>query len=291
MTVAEPRCVWEADAELGEGPVWIAEEGALYWVDILAPAVCRYTPSTGARRTWPMPRPIGSLIPRSSGGFVAGFDDGFALLDLEEERVSPLVNPEPDRPGNRMNDGKCDAAGRLWAGTMDAAQKDRCGALYRLDPDGTCTRMDDDYLVTNGPAFSLDGSVMYHTDSAERTIYAFDVTADGEISGKRPFVVLPEEAGYPDGMTVDAEDHLWLGHYAGARLSRFDPTGALVSQIPMPVSNVTSCTFGGPDLDMLYVTTAAVGLDPAARAREPLAGGLFEISMDVTGLPAARYGG
>jgi sugar lactone lactonase YvrE len=291
LIMLEPSCVWKAAATLGEGPVWIAEAAALYWVDILAPAVCRYTPSTGEQKRWPMPRTVGCLVPRVSGGFVAGFKDGLALLDLEGNRLEPLTDPEPDRPGNRFNDGKCDAGGRLWAGTMDDAEQDRCGALYRLDPDGTCTRMDDDYLITNGPAFSIDGSVMYHTDSMERTIYAFDVSADGAVSGKRPFISIPEDAGYPDGMTVDTADHLWVAHFGGARISRFDPEGALVSHVAMPVSNVTSCTFGGPDLDTLYVTTATKGLAPDQRGREPLAGGLFEISMDVAGLPAARFGG
>lgn len=287
----EPRCVWEARATLGEGPVWVAEEAALYWVDIKAPAVHRLEPSSGQRRSWRMPRTLGCLVPRASGGFVAGFHDGFAYVDLESGEVEHIVDPEPDRPGNRLNDGKCDTHGRLWAGSMDNAEEERNGALYRVLPDGSCACMDDGYFITNGPAFSVDGSVMYHTDSVDRTIFAFDVTPEGGLSGKRTFVEIPEDAGYPDGMTVDAEDHLWVAHFAGSRLSRFDPGGTLESTIALPVSNATSVAFGGPELRTLYVTTAAKGLSTDEKARQPLAGGLFEIAVDVTGLPVARFGG
>jgi sugar lactone lactonase YvrE len=286
-----PRCVWDAGATLGEGPVWIPEERALYWVDIKAPAVHRFDPSTGGRRSWPMPRTLGCLVPSAGGGFVAGFHDGFARVDLDRGKVDPIVDPEPDRPANRLNDAKCDGQGRLWAGSMDDAERQRTGALYRILPDGSCTRMDDGYFITNGPAFSTDGSVMYHTDSVDRTIFAFDLAADGALSGKRTFVRFPDDAGHPDGMTVDTEGHLWVAHFGGARVSRFDPEGALVSEITLPVANVTSCAFGGADLRTLYVTTAAKGLSPAQRAAQPLAGGLFEVRVGVAGLPVARFGG
>jgi len=291
VSTEAPRCVWDAKAELGEGPVWLAEEGALYWVDIRGPAVHRYTPATGEQRTWPMPRTLGCLVPRTRGGFVAGFHDGLAFVELETGVIRDLLDPEPELPGNRINDGKADHQGRLWVGTMDVAEQGLGGALHRVDPDGACQVMDPDYRITNGPAFSVDGAVMYHTDSVERTIYRFVVAADGGLSGKQTFITIPAEAGYPDGMTVDIEDHLWVAHFAGARISRFDPSGSLVGEIPIPAPNVTSCAFGGPELRTLYVTTAAKGLDAEARAAAPLAGGLFEIPMDVAGLPAHRFGG
>jgi sugar lactone lactonase YvrE len=285
------RCVWPAGALLGEGPVWIEAEQSLYWVDVKAPAVHRFVPESGERRSWPMPEQIGSLVPRRGGGFVAGMKSGFAFVDLEANRIDYIANPEADLPGNRFNDGKCDAHGRFWAGTMDDGEQLATGALYRLDPDRSWRRMDSGYSITNGPAFSPDGALLYHTDTLKRTIYAFDLSPGGEISNKRTFIQIPAEQGYPDGMTVDSEGCIWLAHYGGWRVTRFTPEGRGERVIELPVAQVTCCGFGGPRLDRLFITTAAKQLTSEALARQPLAGGLFAIDVGIQGLPANRFAG
>jgi sugar lactone lactonase YvrE len=285
------KCIWAAGALLGEGPVWLEDEQALYWVDVKAPAVHRYVPVTGERRSWPMPEPIGSLVPRRRGGFIAGMKSGLAFIDLEGRWVEHIANPEADRPGNRFNDGKADAQGRFWAGTMDDAEKDATGALYRLDPDLSCRLMDSGYAVTNGPLFNRAGTILYHTDTLGRVIYAFDLASDGSISGKRPFIRIPEDQGHPDGMTLDAEGLIWVAHYGGWRVTRFTPDGQVDRVVPFPVAQVTCPAFGGPNLDWLYVTTAAKQLSAEELARQPLAGGLFEVEVGVRGLPVNRFAG
>lgn len=289
--MTEVKCVWPAGAVVGEGPIWDAEEGAVYWVDIKAPAVHRYAPASGGTRSWPMPERIGCIAMRRGGGFIAGFKSGFAFLDLPDGRIGKIGDPEPDRPNNRINDGKCDAAGRFWAGTMDDEEREPTGWLYRLDPDLTWRRTDGAYTVTNGPAFSPDGRTVYLADSVGRTVYAFDLAADGTLANKRPFVRFEKADGFPDGMTTDAEGFLWIAHWGGWRVTRFAPDGSVDRAVDLPVAQVTSCVFGGPDFETLYVTSAAIGLDDRARAKQPLAGGLFEAPLGVRGLPTLSFAG
>jgi sugar lactone lactonase YvrE len=291
--MSDVRCLWEAAALLGEGPLWSPREAALYWVDIKAPALHRYRPSDGDTTSWTMPEPIGWVIERANGeGFVAGFKDrGFAFLTPGTMAPETIGQPEPDYPDNRFNDAKADAAGRIWAGTMDDNEREASGALYRLDPDLEWYRMDRGYTVTNGPAISPDQRRLYHTDTFEGTVYAFDLADNGKLSNKRAFVTIPEGDGYPDGMTCDAEGGLWVCHWGGWRITRFTPHGEVDRVIEMPVAQVTSCTFGGPEFDRLYVTSASVGLDDEEREEQPLAGGLFEIVPGVKGLPAGQFGG
>jgi len=291
--MSDVRCLWEAAAILGEGPLWSAREGALYWVDIKAPALHRYRPSDGDKTSWVMPERIGWVIERANGeGLVVGFKErGFAFLTPGTMMPETIGQPEPDYPDNRFNDAKADAEGRIWAGTMDDNEREATGSLYRLDADLDWHRMDKGYGITNGPAFSPEGRTLYHTDTAAGTIYAFDLTARGRLENKRVFVTIPEGDGYPDGMTCDVEGYLWVAHWGGWRITRFAPDGGIDRVIEMPVSQVTSCTFGGPDLDRLYITSAAIGLEGERLERQPLAGGLFEFVPGVKGLPAGMFAG
>jgi sugar lactone lactonase YvrE len=291
--MTEIECVWPAEATLGEGPLWSQRENALYWVDIKAPALHRFRPEDGDTTSWVMPEPIGWVIERSNGeGLIAGFKErGFAFLTPGTMVPEVIGHPEPDYPDNRFNDAKADAEGRIWAGTMDDNEREASGSLYRLDPDQDWHRMDKGYVVTNGPAFSPDGRVLYHTDTFEGTIFAFDLDAKGKLSKKRIFTTIPEGDGYPDGMTCDAEGHLWVAHWNGWRLTRFRPDGQVDRIIEMPVSQVTSCAFGGPELDRLYITSARKGLGEKELAEQPLAGGLFVLDPGVKGLPAGLYAG
>ncbi|MBM3596718.1 MAG: SMP-30/gluconolactonase/LRE family protein [Alphaproteobacteria bacterium] len=287
----QASCIWPAGAVLGEGPLWHPREKRLYWVDIKQPAVHAINPATGARRSWPMPEDIGCIVPRRGGGFIAGLKTGFARIDLDRGSIERIGNPEPDQPGNRFNDGKCDGAGRFWAGTMDDQVKRPTGWLYCLDTQGKWTRRDGPYPCTNGPAFSPDDRTLYHTDTMGRTVYAFDLGADGTPSRKRAFVRFAEVDGYPDGMTVDSGGCVWVAHWGGWRVTRFRPDGTAERTIRLPVAQVTSCAFGEEDLRTLYITTASTGLSWAEREAQPLAGGLFAVRTDTAGLECRFYGG
>ena len=286
----EVTCVWQTNAELGEGPLWVAAENCIYWVDIRKNQVHQLNLGSDARQTWTFSVAITSLASRQSGGFVGTTPDGFVVVNLETQSVEPLVLPEAHLPGNRFNDGKVDGHGRFWSGSLHRGETDPTGTLYRLDPDLTLHTMDTGYIITNGPAFSVDGKTMYHNDSVKGMVYAFDLQSDGSLSGKRPFQKLTFAInGAPDGMTVDSENCLWLAHYGGARLTRFAPTGEILAEVPLPVPNVTSCTFGGPNLDTLYITTASQQMSAAELEKYPLAGSLFAYQPGVTGLPTPKF--
>lgn len=286
----EVRCVADVKAVLGEGPVWVDAEQALYWVDIKGRKIFRLDWS-GTRREWQTPMRVGSIAPRAGGGFVAGTEHGFAEVDLAEGRFDIFYNPEEERPDNRFNDGKVDARGHFWAGTMDDTEQAATGALYRLGPDRRCKAIDEGYKVTNGPAFSPDGRTLYHTDSARQVIYAFDLRDDGGVGERREFARFGEGDGYPDGMTTDCEGCLWVAFWDGWCLRRLSPAGECLQTLKVPVQRPTSCAFGGPRLDRLYVTSASIGLDEQALELQPCAGGLLLLEPGVSGIPAVPFAG
>jgi D-xylonolactonase len=281
------RCACAVPSLLGEGPLWVARENAVYWVDIKGKAVHRLALGDGAHTRWAMPEMLGWIVERRDRpGFVAGFKSGFARLFLDPLRIEPIVSPEPHLPDNRMNDAAVDHTGCLWAGTMDDTERAATGGLYRLDAQGRCTRHDAGYVVSNGPAFSPDHGVLYHTDTTRRTIYRFALGADGRLGPREPFVVFRDEWGWPDGMATDAEGGVWVAHWGGGRVSRFLPDGRLDRAIALPVSRVTNCCFAGPGLERLFVTTASIDCDDG-----PLAGALFEVRPGVRGAPVHAYAG
>ena len=280
------------NALLGEGPLWVSSENAVYWVDILSNRVHRYTLSDKVHKTWQLDFAVTSLVECEQGGFACTVRDGYALIDLETGTIDPIAMPESQIPNNRFNDGKVDAYGRYWAGTMDDKAVQESGSLYCLKPDLSLYTMDEKYIITNGPTFNADSSIIYHTDSIKKSIYAFDLSKNGEISNKRVFIQLKDDAeGAPDGMTVDSEDCIWLAHFGGARITRYSPNGEILQVIPMPVPNVTSCTFAGNNLDTLYITTAKVGIADEDLSKYPLAGNLFSYKTGVTGLPTPKFKG
>ncbi len=283
------RCIADVGAILGEGPVWVARESALYWVDIVAGGLFRWSESDGATSI-AISRPICSIVPRIGGGFIGGSYEGFVTID-DSFRLTALVDPEPDRPVNRMNDGKTDREGRFWAGTMDRFEKLASGALYRLDQDRSWAVIDDGYRVTNGPAFSPDGRTLYHTDSALQRIYCFDLDASGNASNKRIFAQFGEGDGYPDGMTVDAESCLWVTFWDGWCVRRIAPDGSALASIAVPVQRPTSCAFGGDNLNLLFITSASRDLDAQALVTQPQAGGLFVTNPGVCGITERPFGG
>jgi len=213
---------------------------------------------------------------------------GFGLLADFDAPLTNLGEVEPNLPGNRFNDAKVDPFGHLWAGTMDDAEVDRCGSLYRLDSQQHWQQADTSYHITNGPAFSADGGTLYHTDSVTKQIFAFDLNEQG-ISNKRLFITLGERHGHPDGMTVDAAGHLWVCEYAGWGVSQFSPQGEFLGKLALPVANVTSCCFGGEDFATLFITTAAKDLSQQALAEQPLAGSIFSATPGAIGATTYRY--
>lgn len=287
MSVARstPRPVWELGGRLLEGPVWDVARAALWFVDIKAQRIHRYDPASGAKASWAAPGQVGFCLPAADGHLVAGLQRGLALFNPEDGSFSPLVDPEPSQPGNRLNDATVDAAGRLWFGTMDDAEIEPSGRIWRLDADGDCRAMTELVTITNGPAISPDGRTLYHVDTLGGEIHAATISPYGDLTDHRLFARIPEAEGYPDGPTVDAEGCLWIGLYNGHAARRYSSAGELLEVVEFPVSAVTKLAFGGKDLRTVYATSASKHLDEAGRAREPLAGALFSFEVDVPGLP------
>jgi sugar lactone lactonase YvrE len=272
---------------LGEGPYWSARAGALFWVDIVGARLWELALANDRLRSWAMPEKICWVVEQvGSDDLLAGFKSGVADLALEPLAVQPRLSPEPDRPHNRLNDAKVDPAGRLWFGSKDDRDQEATGALYSLDGQGRLRRHDDSYLVTNGPTFSPDGDWLYHTDSGRGRVYRFALRADGTLGARSLFIQFEEGWGAPDGMTTDAEGHLWIAHWGGGRVSRFDPQGRLDRSVPLPATNITSCTFAGPGLDRMFVTSASLDTDGGDAQ-----GALFEIDPGVTGLAPIAFAG
>jgi sugar lactone lactonase YvrE len=266
--------------------MWSADEQAIWFVDINSDVIYRLDVATGERRSWPtLPRP-GFVLPKTSGGFIVGLKRGLHDFDPLSGTFSLRQPVDEDHPGNRLNDGHVDARGRLWFGTMDDAHKAPNGSLFRYDARGL-VKIDPGYRITNGPATSPDGKTLYHTDTLGRIIYAFDIGQDGDATGKRVFARV--DRGHPDGPIVDAEGCVWSALYGGWGLHRYAPSGELVGHFALPCANVTKAAFAGPDLKTLYITTARQQLSAADLKRQPLAGGLFMMRVDVPGLPQGRF--
>jgi xylono-1,5-lactonase len=281
---AGAECVCPMAARLGEGPVWSPHERAVWFVDIKGRRIHRFDDAARATRTWQTPQDVGFVVAASGGRFICGLKSGLHLFTPQDGSFQLLQEVDNDRPRNRLNDAHVDAAGRLWFGTMDDDEVSATGALYRFDTRGL-QRCDDGYVITNGPATSPDGRTLYHIDTLERAIYAFDLAADGSLSARRVFARVAENDGYPDGPAVDAAGCVWVGLYGGWGVNRYSPTGELLSKLQLPVANCTKPAFGGDDLRTLYITSAWKGLTDDQRAQQGLAGGLFAVRVDTAGLP------
>jgi sugar lactone lactonase YvrE len=283
------QCIWPLAASLGEGPVWVERERAIYFVDIMDHTIHRLG-QDGECHSWRAPAEPGFIVPCRGGGFICGLRGGLYGFEPATSTFTFLVPVENEKPQHRINDGHVDSTGRLWFGTMNEDSKTIGGALYSWRKDEPLQIHDGGYVVTNGPASSHDGRTLYHTDSICRTVYAFDLSADGTLSSKRPFIQYPEDL-YPDGMVVDETGNLWIAVFNGWRIEQYSQQGKKLSEIRFPCANITKPAFGGNDLRTLYVTTALVGLSPESRAKQPLAGGLFAVDVPVGGLKPTEVSG
>jgi len=276
---------------LGEGPSWNSKQGVLYWVDIRTNKIHCYNPNTRTNDTITLDQSPGCVVSTKSGGLVTALRDGIYWLSgfkNKSEKPLLLASPEKEKKENRFNDGKCDPKGRLWCGTMEDAMKNGpLGSLYQLATDLSCKKMWDKIEISNGLAWSPDHKTMYYIDSPLKTVDAFDYNVDtGDISNRRTVIRIAE--GVPDGMSIDVEGNVWVAHWEGYRITCWNPTtGKLLKIIKLPVSKITSCCFGGPTLEDLYITTASENSD---LKKEPLAGSLFIVrNIGVKGFAEVEF--
>ncbi len=282
--------VWPVAAQLGEGPIWIGDEAALWFVDIKSGNLHRFDPATGDRRSYAIGGQPSFIVRRAAGGLLIG--RGNALHRFEAEQLGPAVATIDMPAHNRTNDATVDDSGRLWFGTMDDEETRASGAVHVVDEaglrvvGGVCT-------ITNGPAISPDGQYLYHVDTLDGTVWRFDIRDDTTLGDGKLFVTIAKQDGSPDGVTIDSEGCLWVALWGGWGVRRYAPDGALLATVSLPCANVTKIAFGGPDLRTAYATTARAGLSPADLEAQPLAGGLFAFDAPAPGLPASavRFGG
>jgi len=284
------ECVLDAKASLGECPVWSVADQALYWVDINAPAFNRFDPATGVNTAWPMPASIGCFALRMRGGFIAALRDGIWFVDRDGKLERKVVDAPYDPAHHRFNDGRADAQGRFWAGSMNEKRDANSAVLYRLDPNLKLTPVITGIMISNGLAFSPDGSTMYHADTPTRTVHAYDFdTAGGSVSHRREFARFGGESDRPDGGAVDREGCYWSAFYRGGKVVRISPQGKLLAEYTLPAMCPTMCAFGGSDMRTMYVTSARQLRKPDELERLPQSGGIFAIRVDTPGLVEPKF--
>lgn len=282
-----PELYIDGRATLGESPAWDAKTQTLYWVDVLE----RYV-YAGGKRILQLGDYVGCLAPRKQGGLILAQRRGFRLVMPDMKTVHKLPAPRGEALQNRFNDGKCDPRGRFLAGTMDRNEKQDSGNLYSLSGSAIPRKLLSHVRISNGLAWSPDGRTMYFIDTPSRKVLAFDYDLDtGNLQNARVVIQFDKSFGWPDGMTSDTEGNLWIAMWGGARVTQWSPTGTLLAQFGVEAMNVTSCVFGGSNMNELFITTALTGMDAASFRRFPHAGGVFRMETDVTGMPTYEFDG
>ncbi|WP_151734565.1 SMP-30/gluconolactonase/LRE family protein ['Paenibacillus yunnanensis' Narsing Rao et al. 2020] len=281
-----------AKAQLGEGPHWDGLWEELYWVDIEGKQLRIYHPQTGREATFDFEQMVTAVVPAEGGGWVLALQDGIYSFN-GREKPKLLARIEAGQPGNRLNDAKCDSRGRLWFGSMSMEGKQDAGAFYCLETDGSVRKILDGVGISNGIAWDESRGRMYYIDSLTRGVDALNYDPKtGSVDGRTQIFRFGDDEGIPDGMTIDSEGMLWVAHYGGACVSRWNPvTGERLGKIEVAAKNVTSCAFGGKQLDELYITTVSGNMSEEEHERWPDAGGLFVARPGVQGVRANRYSG
>lgn len=283
---------YEIPCRLGEGAMWHEKRKQLFWVDIEERRLHNIAPSTKVHQAWKQETFIGTIVPDEKGHIVMGMQGYVARFDPDTGDSDRLLNLG-ERQDNRSNDGKCDPAGRFWLGTMNLRQFPEAGNVYCISPDRTFEKKIPETTISNGIVWTRDRKTMYFIDSPTQCVQQFDYNeATGDIQFVKKTIIIPEEMGSPDGMTIDENDHLWIAHWDGWGVYHWDPvSGELLGKVEVPVPQVSSCTFGGKNMNTLYITTAWSGLSAEDRERFPLSGSVFSIELEVKGFPSYAYKG
>jgi sugar lactone lactonase YvrE len=289
----QAELVLDAKAMLGEGSIWHPKEKKLYWIDIEGKALHIYDPVTNTDKQFPLGSRVGTVVPVKGGGALVALQNGIHKIDTKTGKLTLINNPLPDTVKLRFNDGKCDPSGRFWIGTMALDSRRKGAVLYRMDKDKTIRVMLDSVTISNGIVWTADKKTMYYNDTPTGTVQAFDYDdKTGEISNRRVVIKIPRGGGGPDGMTIDADGNLWVALWGSGTVGKFDPnTGQLLQKVIVPAPNVSSCAFGGKNLDVLYITTARAWMNEEKLKQFPLSGGLFSVKPGVRGVPAFYYKG
>jgi len=285
--------VLDAKAMLGEGSIWHPKENKLYWIDIEGKALHIYDPATNEDKQFPLGSRVGTVVPAQGGGALVALQSGIQKIDTKTGKLTFIENPLPDTVGLRYNDGKCDPSGRFWVGTLAMDSRRRGAVLWRIDKDKSVHLMLDSVSISNGIVWTKDKKTMYYNDTPTGTIQGFDYDdKTGEITNRRVVIRIPRGGGGPDGMTIDSDDNLWVALWGSGTVGKFDPrTGELLQKVIVPAPNVSSCAFGGKNLETLYITTARAWVNDAKLKEFPLSGGLFSVKPGVHGVPAEFYKG
>ena len=291
--IIKAELILDAKATLGEGAIWNQKEKLLYWIDIKEGILHKFNPVSTEDEQFNLNKKIGTVVPSEKGGLLVALEDGIYHYNTITGSISFIANPAGNNSEIRFNDGKCDPAGRLWAGTMSLTGKKKAGALYCLDNNGVIEKKIDSVSISNGIVWSLDNTKMYYIDTPTGKVkeYDYEITT-GKISFLRDAVVIPPDMGHPDGMTIDSKGNLWIALWGGSAVGCWNPnSGELIYKIDVPVLNVTSCAFGGENLETLFITTASQGIPQNEIEEYPYRGGLFKADPGVKGIPAYFYKG
>ncbi len=278
----------DAKAGVGDGAMWYPTEKMFYWVDMDAKTLHSYNPASKVTEMFELGKMTGTVAPIDTGGVLLGVSDGVYSFNTHTKTMKLLVAPETGMPNNWLNDGKCDPSGRFWVGSMGPKNK---ASLYRVNAEGQSQNMLDSITISNGIVWSNDKTKMYYIDTPSNEVKQFDYNdKTGSIANKKVVVKFPDGVGSPDGMAIDTKGNLWIAHWGGSCVSCWDPkTGEMIAKVEVPALNVTSCAFGGENLETLYITTTSLFMDESSQKKFPLRGGIFMVNTGAKGLPANYF--
>ncbi len=289
IKTSKPKILWKLKCKLGEGTLWVKEHNSIYFVDIKKKQICILNTNNNKKKIFKVNKEIGFLAHVRDNIFILGLQGELRIQNLKSKKIIKSILIEPDIKLNRINDGKTDPAGNLWFGTMDNLErKIEKGSLYKLDKNLILTKVDTNYMITNGPAF-IDQYNFYHTDSSKKSIYKIKINKKNKIISKKIFKKFSIMDGSPDGMTLDTNQNLWVAHYHGACVSVFNKKGNLIHKIELPAKNITNCTFGGKKNSEIFITTAIKGMNTSDLKKYSYSGFLFSVKTNTRGVLQRKF--
>ena len=289
IKTSEPKILWKLKCKLGEGTLWVKEHNSIYFVDIKKKQICILNTKNNKKKIFKVNKEIGFLAHIKENTFILGLQGELRIQDLKSKKIIKSILIEPNIKLNRTNDGKTDQAGNLWFGTMDNLErKIKKGSLYKLDKNFTLTKVDTNYIITNGPAF-INPFNFYHTDSSKKLIYKITINKKNKITNKKIFKKFTQKDGSPDGMTLDKNKNLWVAHYHGSCVSVFDKKSKLIHKIVLPAKNITNCAFGGKNNSEIFITSATKGMNNRDLQKYRYSGSLFSVKANVKGFIQKKF--